>query len=120
MTTTAGERIHDAIVREVSSWPGVTIARHRFGGTEFRVGRRELGHLHGSRLADLPFPLLIRDDLIAQGRAEAHHVHPESGWVSYAIKDPSDVGRVVALFRLNYDRPWTRVEPIASAWPPAT
>jgi len=102
-----GDTIHDAIVREVTAWPGVTIARHRFGGTELRYNRRELGHLHGSRLADLPFPLLIRDELVAAGRAEAHHVHPESGWVSYAIRDRSDIARVVALFRLNYDRPWS-------------
>jgi hypothetical protein len=98
--------IYDAIVREVSSWPGVTRGRHRFGGTEFRFGHRELGHLHGSRLADLPFPLLVRDELVNQGRAEPHHVHPESGWVSYFIQDEGDVARVVALFRLNYDRPW--------------
>jgi Family of unknown function (DUF5519) len=116
MRTVVGETIHDAIVREVSSWPGVTVARHRFGGTELRVGRRELGHLHGSRLADLPFPLLIRDDLVARGRAEAHHVHPESGWVSYRINDASDVARVVELFRLNYDRPWTQRETIPSPW----
>lgn len=100
------DSIHDAIVREVSGWAGVSIARHRFGGTEFRVGRRELGHLHGSRLADLPFPLLIREDLVAEGRAQPHHVHPDSGWVSYAIRDRSDVERVIALFRLNYERPW--------------
>jgi hypothetical protein len=102
-----GEAIHDAIVREVSAWPGVTVAPHRFGGTELRFGHRELGHLHGGRLADLPFPLLVRNDLVAAGRAEAHHVHRESGWVSYRIQDPSDVARVVALFRLNYDRPWS-------------
>jgi hypothetical protein len=98
--------IHDAIVREVSAWPGVTIGRHRFGGTELRYGRRELGHLHGSRLADLPFPLLVRNELVAFGRAEPHHVHPDSGWVSYVIRGEEDVARVVALFRLNYERPW--------------
>ena len=102
------DSIHDEIVREVSAWAGVTVGRHRFGGTEFRLGRRELGHLHGSRLADLPFPLLVRDDLVATGRAQAHHVHPDSGWVTYSIQDRSDVARVVALFRLNYDRPWSR------------
>lgn len=101
------DAIHDAIVREVTSWPGVTAGRHRFGGTEFRLGRRELGHLHGSRLADLPFPLLVRDDLVATGRAQPHHIYPESGWVSYSIDSAADVAPVVALFRLNYDRPWT-------------
>jgi hypothetical protein len=101
------ETIHQAIVREISAWPGVTSGRHRFGGTEFRYGRRELGHLHGNRLADLPFPLLVRNELVAAGRAEPHHIYPESGWVSYFIHNNTDIPRVVALFRLNYDRPWT-------------
>lgn len=102
------DAIHAAIVREISSWPGVTVGRHRFGGTEFRLGRRELGHVHGSRLADLPFPLLIRNELVAAGRAEPHHIHPESGWVSYFIRGDQDVPRVVQLFRLNYERPWAQ------------
>jgi hypothetical protein len=100
------ESIHDHIVKEVSALPGVTTEPHRFGGVEFRVGRRELGHLHGSRLADLPFPVRVREELVAAGRAEPHHVLPESGWVSYHIHDASDIGRVVELFRLNYERPW--------------
>ena len=104
--TAAANSIHEAIVREISAWPGVTTGRHRYGGTEFRYGRRELGHVHGSRLADLPFPLLVRNELVAAGRAEPHHIHPESGWVSYFIRDDTDVERVVALFRFNYDRPW--------------
>jgi hypothetical protein len=108
MTSSRRRTIHDAIVEEVASWPGVTMARHRFGGTEFRYGRRELGHLQDNRLADLPFPLLVRDDLVATHRAEPHHIHPESGWVSYFIGDETDVPRVIALFRLNYDRPWSK------------
>ena len=104
--THVAESIQQAIARQVSAWPGVTTGPHRFGGIEFRLGRRELGHLHGNRLADLPFPLLVREQLVAAGRAEPHHVYPESGWVSYFIGDEADVARVVALFRLNYDRPW--------------
>lgn len=96
--------IANAIDREVRSWPGVTVAPHRFGGIEFRVGRRELGHLHGDRLADLPFPVKIREELVAAGRASRHHVLPNSGWVSYRIRSVEDVPRVVELFRLNYER----------------
>lgn len=98
--------IQQQIADEVLAWPGVTMAAHRFGGIEFRLGRRELGHLHGSRLADLPFPVRVREQLVAAGRADPHHVLPHSGWVSCYIRDASDVARVVALFRLNYDRPW--------------
>jgi hypothetical protein len=98
--------IQQEILREVSAWPGVTTAPHRFGGIEFRLGKRELGHLHGSRLADLPFPVRVREQLVAEGKAEAHHVLPQSGWVSYRIQSPSDAPHVIALFRLNYERPW--------------
>jgi Family of unknown function (DUF5519) len=100
------ESIQQAIVRAVSAWPGVTAGPHRFGGVELKLGRRELGHVHGNRLADLPFPLLIREQLVAAGKAEPHHIFPESGWVSYYMRDESDIAPVVALFRLNYDRPW--------------
>src|SRR5215470_7867885 len=53
-----------AVSTEVASWEGVTTHEHRFGGVEFRVGRREIGHLHGSRWADLPFHKGIRDMLV--------------------------------------------------------
>jgi hypothetical protein len=43
------ESIATRIEREVASWPDVTVEPHRFGGREFRLGRRELGHLHGDR-----------------------------------------------------------------------
>jgi hypothetical protein len=94
------------IARAVQSWPGVVAAPHRFGGVEFRVDRRELGHLHGGRLADLPFPISVRERLVREGRAELHHVLPESGWVSVRIRTDADVDNVIALFRLNYERPW--------------
>src|SRR4249919_172631 len=94
------------ITREVAGWEGVTVAPHRFGGIEFRVGRRELGHLHGHHLADLPFPVRVREQLVAEGKAQAHHILPDSGWVSFVIRSRSDVPAAVALFRLNYDRPW--------------
>jgi hypothetical protein len=99
---TPGARIR----REVESWPGVTVAPHRFGGVEFRVGRRELGHLHGDQLADLPFPVRIREQLVAEGRAQRHHVMPDSGWVSFFIRSADDAGAAIELFRLNYERPW--------------
>jgi hypothetical protein len=96
----------DRICAEVGAWPDVTAAPHRFGGVEFRVGRRELGHLHGGHLADLPFPRRIRDELVSTSRAAPHHVMPESGWVSFRIRTSEDIDRAIELFRLNYERPW--------------
>lgn len=96
--------IHASICREVESWPGVEAVPHSMGGTEFRLGKIELGHLHGDRLADLPFPRKIRDELVEQGKAAPHHVLPESGWVSRWIAGPGEVDLVIALFRINYER----------------
>jgi hypothetical protein len=53
------------IAAAVMAWPGVEPAAHRFGGIEFRLGKRELGHLHCDALADLPFRRRVRDELVA-------------------------------------------------------
>lgn len=98
------EDVGERIRREVLSWPGVRAAAHRFGGVEFLLGRRELGHLHGDRLADLPFPVRVREELVREGKAQPHHYLPQSGWVSYPIRDEQDAAGVIALFRLAYDR----------------
>ncbi len=96
--------IASLIEREIGTWPGVTVAPHRFGGIEFRLNHREVGHLHGDRLADLPFPVRIRNELVSAGRALPHHVLPDSGWVSFRLRGPEDVPAVLALFRMNYER----------------
>jgi Luciferase len=98
--------IAEVIEREVGTWPGVSVRSHGSGFLEFRLARRELGHLHGDRLADLPFPVRVREQLVAEGKATLHHAHPESGWVSFYIRNEGDVTAVVDLFRLNYERPW--------------
>jgi hypothetical protein len=94
----------DQINTELLTWPGVTAQPHRFGGIEFRLNGHELGHLHGSRQADLPFPVRVREELVAAGRASLHHILPQTGWVSYYIKGPESIPDLLDLFRLNYDR----------------
>src|SRR5262249_23655066 len=88
----------------VRSWPGVEEAPHRFGGVEFRIGRRELGHLHGDRIADLPFPRRVRNELIEEGRARPHHVLPDSGLITVPIRSPEEAENALGLFRMAYER----------------
>ena len=90
------EDIRAQIEQEVGSWEGVTVHEHRFGGIEFRLGRRELGHLHET-WADLPFTPRIRAMLLETGRAVPHRAGVE-GWVSV------DLEEAVELFRLSYER----------------
>ena len=94
------ERISD----EVGGLDGVTSRPHRFGGVAFMFGKRELGHIHGDRLADLPFPKRIAEELIAEGKALPHQVVRDSGWVSKPIRGEEDAEAVLELFRLSYDR----------------
>jgi hypothetical protein len=99
----SAREVLETVRDELQTWTGVTVHDHRFGGIEFRLGRRELGHLHRS-FADLPFPRRVRDELIAQGRARPHHVLPDSGWVTVPMRTQADVANVIALFRRNCDR----------------
>jgi Family of unknown function (DUF5519) len=85
------------------SWSGVTAQPHRFGGTEYRLGRREIGHVHGDHLVDIPFPKNVRNELIAAGLAEPHHILPDSGWISFYIKRADQVESAIALLRRSYD-----------------
>ena len=88
----------------VTGWPEVKAQPHRFGGTEFRVAGKEMGHMHGSRLADFPFPMSIRDRLVKEGKVMPHHVLPNSGWVSFWISSGKDTEAVIGLFRMQYER----------------
>src|SRR5260370_17981837 len=86
------ERIMSSIAElveyEVMSWPNVEKLPHRFGGIEFRVNGHEIGHLHGNRQPDLPFPVPVREDLVAAGRASLHHILPQTGWASDYSRGP--------------------------------
>ena len=88
----------------VGSWPDVEVGAHRFSGVEFRLGRRELGHLHGHSHADIAFPRKVRDELVADGRALPHRAIPDSGWISVPIDGEDGVERAVELFRMAYER----------------
>lgn len=93
----------EQIMQAVLSWEGVTPHAHRFGGTEFRLGRREIGHIHGDTLVDIPFPKKVRDEIVAAGRAEPHHVLPESGWISFYLRETADVEQAIGLFRQSFE-----------------
>ncbi len=98
---TASERITD----EVRAWPGVEAGWGRRGEFGFRVGRHEIGHLHGDHAAHFFFPKELWLDLYAQGRIGPHPVFPDrQGPAARAIAGEADIEDVVALMRLNYDR----------------
>jgi len=95
----------DQITEEVTSWPGVEAGPGRRGEFAFRIGRREIGHLHGDRAAHFFFPKELWAELFREGRVVHHPVFPDKeGPAARAIRDAADVRDVIALMRLNYDR----------------
>jgi hypothetical protein len=98
---TASERI----TAEVTSWPGVEAAHGRRGEFAFKLGGRELGHLHGDRVAHFGFPKHVWTELFEQQRIDYHPVFPgRPGFGARGIATDADVRDVIALLRLNYDR----------------
>jgi hypothetical protein len=103
----------EMVENAVLSWPGVS--KERGGGgrgrggfwvppaTVYRFGRRQIGHIHDTGVADLTVPRKIHDELISDGRAKPHPAG-FANVVSYHIREPEDVPKVVELFRMSYER----------------
>jgi Family of unknown function (DUF5519) len=95
----------EQITAEVTSWPGVEAGPGVRGEFAFMLGKRELGHLHGDRVAHFGFPKDVWNQLYEQKRIDYHPVFPgKPGFGSRAIENDDDVRDVIALLRLNYDR----------------
>jgi len=100
-TTTASQEI----TAEITSWPGIEAGVGSRGEFAFKLGRREIGHLHGDRVAHFGFPKEVWAELFEQGRIDYHPVFPgKPGFAARKIEGPDDVKDVIELLRLNYDR----------------
>jgi hypothetical protein len=100
-TQTPSQRITD----EVCSWPGVEAGPGSRGEFAFKLGRREIGHLHGDHAAHFSFPKALWTELSDQGRITEHPVFPgKVGPAARRIENEADVREVIALMRLNYER----------------
>jgi hypothetical protein len=92
----------DRIQNEVTSWQGIAAHPHRFGGIEFNLGTTEIGHIHRNGMVDIPFNSKIRHQLVAEGKAEPHHLLAETGWITFYIRSDADVQAAIDLFKLSY------------------
>lgn len=92
----------DELVAEVRTWPGVEVGDHRFGGTEFRLGSREIGHVHQWGMVDIAFLRALRDVLVETGATGVHHLLTKSGWTTFYVRSPDDYEQARWLLRLSY------------------
>jgi hypothetical protein len=95
----------EQIQETVGAWPGVVVDTGEIGETAFKVGRREIGHLHGDHAAHFSFPKSQWHELRDTGRVEHHPVFPDkAGPAARRIETDEDVQDVIELFRMRYER----------------
>jgi hypothetical protein len=98
------------ITEEVTAWPGIEAGTGSRGEFAFKFGRREIGHLHGDRVAHFGFPKGVWAELKEQGRIGYHPVFPgKPGYATRKIESEADVRDVIALMRAT-----------TTAWPLVT
>jgi len=92
------------IIEELTSWPGIRTEPGRFGATAFvlKTGR-EVGHVHGDAVVDIPCRKAQCEEWIGAGRAERHRFAPGFG-VSVFLKKDEDVKNALELLREVYER----------------
>jgi hypothetical protein len=100
-------------VDTVSQWESIQPEPHRFGGTEFKLGNVEIGHIHRNNgMVDIPFTVKIREVLVAEGLAQPHHLLHESGWITFFLRDESSLAHSLWLMRLSYLQKRSRRQPL--------
>src|SRR5919107_2992516 len=101
--TLMGDELLAEVERRVLGWPGTTSESGRFHSVAFRYGKREIGHVHRDRIADLPVTPEMREEVLAKGRAKPHRAGSK-GYISYPVEDNEDISAVLDILGLNYER----------------
>ena len=100
-TQTAGERI----IEEVTSWPGVERRLGRARRLSLRLGRREIGHLHGDHALHAASRSRSGTSFTTPGASTTTRSFRASpATAARRIEDEADVDDAIALLRLNYER----------------
>jgi hypothetical protein len=103
MTTT--ETPSARIFAAATSWPGVTLTGPgERGEMSLVLGRREIGHLHGDRVAHFAFGMELGRRLRDEGHVGPHPITDKPTLAARRIDGPGDVEDVLELLGLNYDR----------------
>ncbi len=92
----------DEIEKNVLSWEGTSLKLHKYGGIQFDVKNKEIGHIHSNGLLDILFKREIKMQLIKEGKVQDHHSFSKSGWISFYIKNENDKKYALELLEYSY------------------
>ena len=108
------QQASEQIIETVTSWPGVAAGPGRRGELAFKVGGREIGHLHGDHAAHFALGKELGTSLRERGMVVDHPVFPgKNAMAARRIDSQEDVDEVIELMRINYDRIVARYGPPA-------
>jgi Family of unknown function (DUF5519) len=92
----------DEIENEVLSWDNTSSHLHKYGGIQFDINKKEIGHIHGNGLLDILFSKEMKLKFVSAGRVKEHHIFKNSGWISFYIKTQDDKKFAIELLKLSY------------------
>ena len=90
------------LINEVSKWPEIEIYAHIYGGTEFRLFNKSIGHIHSNGMLDLPFVKDVRKRLLDENLVQMHHINQTMNWVTKQIDCDDDLKAAKSLLLLSY------------------
>lgn len=90
------------VTHEVKSWKQISTHYHHFGGLQFNVGNKEIGHLHGNGLLDLKIPKKLKTAINQLEGIEDHHFLKKGNWISIQIQSDSTPKNMIKALRLIY------------------
>jgi hypothetical protein len=93
----------DEIEEELVLWENVETSLHKYGGLQFDVNGKEIGHIHSNGLLDILFSIEIKNELISKRQAMEHHIFKGSGWISYWICGAEEKKWAIQLLKKSYD-----------------
>ncbi|WP_246029459.1 luciferase domain-containing protein [Pedobacter nototheniae] len=92
----------DEIETEVLTWKDINVKLHKFGGTQFNLDKKEIGHVHSNGILDILFSKTVKKKLLEEGRVKDHHIFKKSGWISFYIERNEDVAYANYLLKMAY------------------
>lgn len=98
------EETHQQLRRQILGLPNVT-ERQNAGIHEdaFFVGRTMFMHIHGAGHCDIRLSKTDQERVLAQGKARPHRWAPAKGYVTFVVREQSDLGPAMELIGMAHD-----------------
>lgn len=94
----------DEIEASVLRWEGANTTTHEYGGIQFNIRHKEIGHIHSNGLVDVLLSKTLKSQLLSECRITNHHTFQQSGWVSFYLRTSEDKAYAIRLLKLAADK----------------